>query len=348
MSTTSRAWKVSLLLALALGVSACQSTGGKPANTQPVSPPEPKSSSPENLSVPELRALLQDSDITARIRAVDELGRRASSSPEAVEALVGALGDPAPLVRRFAAGGLANVPSPSAPTLLALARLLSDPELDPRESAARSLATLAPRAPSDSISDLGIALAAAAAGSKEESVRSHAVEALGGLGERGARLVPAIKPALERALNDPSEEVRAAAAAAVGQLGAGVPGTVALLTKALADPSHVVRKHAVVALEKMGPDAAPATKALVRLLHGQEIYLRVFAADAITAIGPGARAALPALKAMAAHGWKEIENSPEMEARQLPEAVARAIKSVEARGAKKVKRSAVQAANASN
>jgi HEAT repeat protein len=126
-----------------------------------------------------------------------------------------------------------------------------------------------------------------------------------------------------------------AAAAAVGQLGAGVPWTVALLTKALADPVHDVRKQAVVALEKMGPDAAPATKAIARLLHGKEIYLRVFAADALTAIGPGARAALPDLKALAARGWKDLENSPEYEAKQLPDAVARAIESIEVKPPKK-------------
>jgi len=126
-----------------------------------------------------------------------------------------------------------------------------------------------------------------------------------------------------------------AAAAAIGQLGAGVPWTVALLTKALADPVHDVRKQAVVGLEKMGPDAAPATKAIARLLRGKEIYLRVFAADALTVIGPGARAALPDLKALAARGWKDLENSPEYEAKQLPDAVARAIESIEVKPPKK-------------
>jgi len=114
-----------------------------------------------------------------------------------------------------------------------------------------------------------------------------------------------------------------------------MPWSVALLTKALGDPVHDVRKQAVVALEKMGPDAAPATKALARQLHGKELYLRVFAADALAAIGPGARAALPELKGLKARGWKDLENSPEYEAKQLPEAVARAIKSIEGSETKK-------------
>jgi len=123
-----------------------------------------------------------------------------------------------------------------------------------------------------------------------------------------------------------------AAAAAIGQLGAGVPWTVALLTKALADPVHDVRKQAVVGLEKMGPDARRRRS---RGCSAARDILRVFAADALTAIGPGARAALPDLKALAARGWKDLENSPEYEAKQLPDAVARAIESIEVKPPKK-------------
>lgn len=325
-----RALALSLVGAGLLAIAACQSAGtgspAQPSKRAEEKPPPP----PESQSVAELRASLRDSDLNVRMRAVEELGRRAPASGEAVDALVEALGDKEPLIRRFAAGGLAGVQAPSPPMLLALARLLRDPESDPRESAARTLAALAPRAPAESVADLGAALAAAV-DYPQDSVRVHAVEALGGLGARGARAVPAVKPALERALADASDDVRGAAAAAIGQLGAGVPGTVALLIKALADDVHDVRKQAVVALEKMGPDAAPATKAIARLLRGKEIYLRVFAADALAAIGPGARAALPELKAMARRGYKDIEGSPEMEAKDLPEAVQRAIRSIQKR-----------------
>jgi hypothetical protein len=36
-----------------------------------------------------------------------------------------------------------------------------------------------------------------------------------------------------------------------------------------------------------------------------------------------------------ARGWKDLENSPEYEAKQLPDAVARAIKSIEGKDGKK-------------
>jgi HEAT repeat protein len=324
--------RASLVVGVALVAVGCQSTGGKSSGGEPASRPagETKQKEPGSRSVSELRVAAHDSDLSVRLAAVEELGPRVSSSEEAAQALVEALADPAPLVRRFAAGGLAGVQSVSSATILALSRLLRDPEVDPRESAARTLGALAPRAPADSVAGLATALAAAA-GDPQESVRARVVETLGALGAPGARAVPAVKTALERALGDSSEQVRAAAAAAVGQLGTGVSWSVTLLTKALADPVHDVRKQAVVALEKIGPGAAPATKALARQLHGKEIYLRVFAADALTAIGPGARAALPDLKALKARGWKDLENSPEYEAKQLPEAVARAIKSIEAK-----------------
>ena len=92
-----------------------------------------------------------------------------------------------------------------------------------------------------------------------------------------------------------------------------------------------MRREAVVALEKFGPDAAPATKALTQQLRGKEISLRVFAADALAAIGPGAKAALPELKALQKRGWKDLEGSPEVEAKQLPDSVAKAIAAIEAK-----------------
>jgi HEAT repeat protein len=321
--------------ALSLGLAAACSTTTAPggAKQEPAGAAAKAAKTPAEQSIPELRASLRNPDVLTRIKTVDELGRRAPASAEAVAAAVEAFSDESPLVRRFAAGGLAQLTAPASSTVAALARLLRDREGDPRESAARTLASLAPRVPADAVAGLGTALCDAAA-DPVEAVRSNAVEALGGLGERGAREVPRMKAALERALADPSDTVRGAAAEAVGKLGGGVPWTVALLTKALADPVHDVRKMAVVALEKIGPAAAPAAKALARQLHGKEIYLRVFAADALTAIGPGARAALPDLKAVAAKGYKDIEGSPEIEAKDLPAAIQRAIRSIEGKGTK--------------
>jgi len=319
------------MLLLASLTAACSTTGGGGAGSTAAAKPAASAKAPAEQSVPELRASMRNPDLMVRMSTVEELGRRAPSSPDAVAAVVDAFGDKEPLIRRFAAGGLAQVQTPSAPTVLALGRLLSDPEPDPRESASRTLAALAPRAPAETTAELGAMLVAATA-DPNEAVRDHAFEALGGLGLRGARAVTGVRPAFERALGDPSNTVRGSAAEAAGKIGSGAGWTIPLLTKALADPAHEVRKMAVISLEKIGPDAAPASKALARQLHGKEIYLRVFAADALAAIGPGAKAALPDLKAVAAKGYKELQGSPEVEAGQLPEAVAKAIRSIEGKG----------------
>src|SRR5713101_6700860 len=146
MRTISCLLRAALVVGVALVV-ACQSTGGKTSGDDAVSRPagETKQKASGSRSVAELRAATHDPDFSVRLADVEELGPRASSSEEAAQALVEALGDPAPLVSRFAAGGLASVQSVSSPTVLALSRLLRDPEVEPRESAARTLTALAPR-----------------------------------------------------------------------------------------------------------------------------------------------------------------------------------------------------------
>ena len=331
MRMTSRLLAVSLCVAAALTVVSCSSTRARQASRPEA---ETRAQDPAVARVAELRARLKDPDMSVRLKAVEELGPMAESSAEAVDALMEAISDPDPMVRRFVAYGLSDVKAPSGAVIVALTKLLRETEMEPRHAAVMALYKLAPRVEADSVRDLAAALAAAAA-DKDEMVRTQALMALGALGAPGALQVPAVKTALERALKDPNAQIREAASASIGQLGPGVPGTIALLIEALADPVHDVRKHAVVALEKMGPEAAPATKALARQLRGREIYLRVFAADALAAIGPGAKAALPELKALQKSGYKDIAKSPEMEAKQLPHAVARAIASIEGKPAPK-------------
>lgn len=324
-------WSATPLIAAALlGIASCQSTGGTPApKKQPAAqPPAEAPPAPGDRTLADLRKSIHDPELMVRLGAVEELGHRAAKSPEAVDALVEALADKEPLVRRFAAGGLAEAKPPSSAVIRALARLLGDPETEPRESASRSLAALASLAPEDTLPDLGAMLAIAVADT-QEAVKVNALEAIGSLGARGVHAVPALKSAVGLALADPIDGVRAAAAGVLGEWGADVPGTINLLIKALSDKEHEVRKLAVLSVEKIGPKAAPTTAAVARLLRGKEIYLRVFAANALAAIGPGAHAALRELKAMVAHGWKDLEGSKEMEAKELPDAVAKAIQSIE-------------------
>jgi len=332
-----------LLLPAVLGSVSCQSggagsTGQAPAQAPAAASPPATQKPPASLSFDELGARVQDPDVTVRLGAVDELGRRAETSPQAEELLARASSDREGVVRRFAASGLARVKAPASKSVMQVVGLLNDPDVQARQSAARALSQMAPRIPAEAVENVGLRLSQDGVGGPvdpDEDVRAPLVDAMGGLGANGARKVPGLVPAVERALTDRVAAVRSAAAHAAGQLGAGVKGTMAILIKALSDPVHDVRKIAVVECEKWGPAAAPATRAIARLLHGQEIYLRVFAADALTAIGPAARAALPDLKQLAARGWKDLEGSKEFEARLLPEAVAKAIRTIEGNAPKK-------------
>src|SRR6202521_59826 len=142
MQTISRFSTASLCVLFAAGVVACQSAGGKGSpDDREARAAQPKP--PASRSVEELRAALRDPDPSVRLSAVEDPAHRPSASPEAAAALVGALADSAPLVRRFAAGGLAEVQSPPVAMLLALGKQLRDSEVEPRESAARTLGALA-------------------------------------------------------------------------------------------------------------------------------------------------------------------------------------------------------------
>jgi HEAT repeat protein len=106
-------------------------------------------------------------------------------------------------------------------------------------------------------------------------------------------------PELIAALSDPSAKVRAAAAAALAQVGPhSSPATIPALAKALSDAEPEVRDLAATALGSMGSKAAPAVPELIIALSDPVDYVRAPAADALGAIGPKAAAAVmpPALR----------------------------------------------------
>lgn len=101
--------------------------------------------------------------------------------------------------------------------------------------------------------------------------------------------------ALERALrDDPSSGVRAAAASALGTLGASARGPVPPLLDALADPSEAVRHEAARALAALGPSAEDVPR-LTAALASPDDYVSAFAAWSLGNLGKDARSAVPAL-----------------------------------------------------
>jgi HEAT repeat protein/lysophospholipase L1-like esterase len=107
---------------------------------------------------------------------------------------------------------------------------------------------------------------------------------------RGTDLRP-----LLRAIRDPDEGRRAAAARALSTLGEEATPLVPDLTRALDDRSLAVRAAAAWALGAVGPAAGPAWPRLLHLLYNGDPLVRAGAAYALGGIGSAATPAIPGL-----------------------------------------------------
>jgi HEAT repeat protein len=126
-------------------------------------------------------------------------------------------------------------------------------------------------------------------------VRRDAAEELGRF---GAAARAALGP-LEQVLQDPSGEVRVAAAAALAAIDPGrADAAVQVATEALKDRSDAARRAAAWVLGDAGARAAPACPGLSAMLGDTDGELRWAAANALGEIGPAAAAAIPGLLGM--------------------------------------------------
>jgi len=183
-------------------------------------------------AVPRLRRLLADEDAQVRIRAAAALWAIAEQ-PEAVALLRETIrrGGPDGCV---AAELLGRMPAGEAVTSL-LVEALNMPDEELRQTAAWALAQQGPRV----LDALEAPLAA-----EQPATRRAAVEALGLLGSAGMeRLI--------RTLEDPSAEVRAAAARELGRLGPEASQAEPALVKVLGDSEAAVREAAAWALKQL-------------------------------------------------------------------------------------------------
>jgi HEAT repeat protein/protein involved in polysaccharide export with SLBB domain/beta-lactamase regulating signal transducer with metallopeptidase domain len=127
---------------------------------------------------------------------------------------------------------------------------------------------------------------------KDESdqVRAAAAAALRVAGDKAA------SAALAEALKDSSREVRVAALGALIQLN-GVQASIApALVPLLADEDRNLRNSASNMLQAMGPRAREVVPALMAVLQKKDDTARFLAVQALGAIGPDAKAAIPLLK----------------------------------------------------
>jgi HEAT repeat protein len=135
-------------------------------------------------------------------------------------------------------------------------------------SEAAGSAATAPAGPAVSEGEVeGVAAARAAIASDDIDRRWEGVMAL-------RRLEAAGVPALVEALESPHEDVRAAAAVALGEIAAAPEQAVPALIDRLLDENGAVREQAVRALGAFGTRAADALPRLERMLENDEPHVR--------------------------------------------------------------------------
>ena len=215
--------------------------------------------------------------------------RRAADDPpplpaDAVAALVTALDDRAPAVRRAAAHAFSRYGQPEA--VAALVARLEDPDEWTRLFAVRGIGR----------SGDASTLPQLASGLEDEShgVRTETVAAMAVLG--GSERIP---PALA---SDPSFHVRAAMARALGD--ASGPNSLAILRSLETDPSPTVRGAAIRALaRRIGIDYAPRLEAYVAAGDRNLIVAATGAAAELEAAG------IDLLRAAAAHTDRRVRTA---------------------------------------
>jgi HEAT repeat protein len=105
---------------------------------------------------------------------------------------------------------------------------------------------------------------------------------------------PAVPPIVEMLKSD-DVRIRTLAVTALWGLGEKGRASVPALAAALGDPVDSVRAAAAMALANMGPQAKDAVPALIRSLKDRDGKVRQWSAKALGSIGPAAETAVPAL-----------------------------------------------------
>ncbi len=238
--------------------------------------------------------LISDPDLAIRCAAAAGLSLDGpQAGAEAVEALIRAIDDPEPHVRRTAISALISV-GPTREAVPALVRALRDRPANLRDYASLALEAAGPEA-----EDAVPALLDVLRGDKNGCTRMYAARALGAIGPAAAPAVPALKAAL----SDEYMSLPPAAAEALGNIGPPARSAMPDLLKALRHGWYENRQAAARTLCKLAPPAEVAVPALIKLLGDKDPGVRWTAARELGRIGPVAKAARPALaRALSDHG----------------------------------------------
>lgn len=259
--------------------------------------------------------LLKDANKDVRAEAAGSLRRRFGPAADNVlPALIRAMKDPEPDVRRAAAGTLGQIGPPAKAAAPHLIEALEDKHRPVRGAAAYALRGVRSKAP-QAIEAL---LATAKDGDEHEDVRVKALRALHAI----APQAPETRQALTEGLQAPNSRVRYYAAKTLLSLGhweKALPSLIddtgkrhpdnhpprlsrplpkeaaGLLIEALTHPNTCVRKFAAQELGAIDHPGTKAIDALARALKDPKAYVRLAATEALGRIGPAAAPAAPAL-----------------------------------------------------
>jgi HEAT repeat protein len=170
----------------------------------------------------------------------------------------------------------------SAPAVQELARTLKDDKNGfVRWGAARTLNNMAPERADEAVPALAGALK-----DNNQTVRLTAVVALE---HYGPRSVPAVKPLVEMVGDKQDARMRVGAIRALVAIGKEARPAAAVLVTALADPESGVRAAAAAALGQLGDLDKTAKKELARMLNDSDPAVRQAASDALLGDKPEPR-----------------------------------------------------------
>jgi HEAT repeat protein len=248
-----------------------------------------------------LRAL-RSGDVTERLSAALELGQLgATASDVAAPALTAALKDPEAEVRVAAAEGLGRVvsaPAEARAAVWALVDALHDGDPAVRAAAADALRAVAivhrgaKRGPLDAGEALDVLTRLLR--DSDARVRTAAIRALGPVGQAAAVGPPRALAAL---LDDPSADVRGAAALAIADFDRGLDRLIPRLLRLLEQDGRDPRTVYWEALNRIKPAAiTPAiVPALAETLLSRDRDVRCLSITFLAELGPLAQAIVPAL-----------------------------------------------------
>lgn len=199
-------------------------------------------------------ANLTSPDSTLRHRAAEAFAHDAPNSPEAVAALLQALGTEQEAdVHATLADALSAIGPDAVAAVPTLTRLLHDEHVAVRQRAAVALGTVGAG------STVTVPALVSALGDPDHDVRAAAAGALEHIGPAAS---PAVGPLVSLLKNDRIGWVRLRAAAALGAIHAEPGVVVPALARQLGDDWGEMRRQALVSLAAFGPAASDASSAI--------------------------------------------------------------------------------------